>query len=156
MNSVNLVEDSTRRLDLPRGGLRVTQEDAEDYERLVSTIDSLAAGPVILALPGIPEVYFLAHRRNPTGVLFEVYEDPRERIASVRRALASEQVGLAVINNRLGFSGELNPGLRAPGRQRVSGGAAGRPVHGAPERGGCGIRSAVAVGVRPMASRNAS
>ena len=65
MNSVNLQEQSTRRLDLPRGELRVSQDDAEAYERLVFTIDSLAAGPVILALPDIPEVYFLAGPQEP-------------------------------------------------------------------------------------------
>ena len=113
MNSVNLMERSTRRLDLPRGELRVSQDDAEAYERLVFTIDSLAAGPVILALPDIPEVYFLANRRNPTRVLFDLYEDPQERIAQVRRALTSERVDLAVIGDRIGIPGELDPGLRA-------------------------------------------
>ena len=113
LNSVNLQELSTRRIDLPRSDLRVIQEDAEAYERLVFTIDSLAAGPVILALPDIPEVYFLANRRNPTGVLFDVYENPQERIAQVRRALTSERVDLVVIGNRIGNPGELDPGLRA-------------------------------------------
>ena len=91
----------------------MSQDDAEAYERLVFTIDSLAAGPVILALPDIPEVYFLAGRRNPTGVLFDVYENPQERVAQVRKALTSERVDLAVIGDRLGIPGELDPGLRA-------------------------------------------
>jgi hypothetical protein len=113
LNSNNLVESSTARIELPRGGLRVPPEEAAAYERLVRTLDSLDVGPTILALPDIPQVYFLAARRNPTPVLFDVYEDPAARLAQVRRATAASGLRAVVLSDRIGLSGPLDPELRA-------------------------------------------
>jgi hypothetical protein len=57
-------------------------------------------------------VYFLSNRRNPTGVLFEVYEDASERVRAVRAVIDAKDVDLVVTAKEQRMSGELDPALR--------------------------------------------
>jgi hypothetical protein len=100
------------RLDLPRGGVRVTPEDKSLYQPLVAAIQAHAgsAGAAIYAAPDCPEVYFLSATRNPTRDLFEFLGDapgggsPDSLAALLRR----EQVRVVVVNTRPDFSPPLS------------------------------------------------
>jgi hypothetical protein len=60
----------TATLDLPRsGGLRVTADSAEMYQKLIPLIQRRAVDRMIYAAPDCPEVYFLAGYKNPTSIL---------------------------------------------------------------------------------------
>ena len=58
-------------LDLPRAHLRVTRADASTYQRLAQTIQERLHEGRLVAGPDCPEVYFLAGRVSPGGVMYE-------------------------------------------------------------------------------------
>ncbi len=96
------------RLAIDRGGLWVTAEDAERYQRLVAEIRRLTPeGAVIYATPDCPEVYFLSGRRNPTGTFADYFEDDfmtPERTARLVGMLDEHRIDLVVLHWRPAFS----------------------------------------------------
>ena len=95
----------TDRLRMERGGIRVTPEEREEFELLVATLQRLAEGQATLALPDAPEVYFLSGLRNPTGVLFDFFEDDEGRVQRVLDTLDEHDVNVVVIKLIPSFSG---------------------------------------------------
>lgn len=65
------------------GGLVVKASYAEQYSRLIPTVEAHAHGAYIYCAPNCPEVYFLSSRMNPTGTLFDCL-DPDFLTAPVR------------------------------------------------------------------------
>jgi hypothetical protein len=66
-------------LSLPRAGhLRVTARSAAEYEELIPLVQNLAGNSPVLAGPDCPEIYFLAGIKNPTPILYDSLEDPRD------------------------------------------------------------------------------
>ncbi len=101
-------DTQTVRLSLPRaGGLRVTAESAYEYEELDSLIRQHARGDYILAKPDSPEIYFLSGFHDPTGILFDFYEDASGRTQHALAAIASHDINLVVLNHRPPFSGPI-------------------------------------------------
>lgn len=80
-----------RRLELPRGGVLLTEYDAQRYERAVRFLETrVPAEDSILALPYEPIYWFLSGRRNPTPWLYLWPGDqtPADHEELVRRARA--------------------------------------------------------------------
>jgi hypothetical protein len=76
-NRHRLDSDDTA-LTLPRaGGLRVSKISAAGYAELITFVNNLADDKPILAAPDCPEIYFLSGAKNPTPVLYDSLEDPR-------------------------------------------------------------------------------
>ncbi len=97
---------ATARLDLPRGGgLRVSPDQKEEYEKLVAAMQELSTSRYAFATPDLPEVYFLSGLRNPTRTLFDFFDEPAGRTGRIVRALDAHRVDVVVLNRRLRFSG---------------------------------------------------
>jgi hypothetical protein len=95
----------TERLRMERGGIRVTPEDREEFELLVATLQQIAPGEATLALPDAPEVYFLSGLQNPTGVLFDFFDEDEGRVERVLDTLDEHDVAVVVIKLNPSFSG---------------------------------------------------
>jgi hypothetical protein len=95
----------TETLELPRArGIRVTPEEKQEIEQLVNGILNLDPGPMILAIPDAPEVYFLTGLKNPTPALYEFFDDPASRTDQVLTLLDDTDLDLVVLNRRRLFS----------------------------------------------------
>ena len=66
-------------LNFPRAHLRVSPSDAVAYHALVALINDHAGDGPIIAGPDCPEVYFLTGRVNPSGALFDFFQDDESR-----------------------------------------------------------------------------
>lgn len=99
-------------LRLERGGLRVPEQDRDEYETLAAVIERRGGGSRFLyATPDCPEVYFLSGKSNPTRVLFEFLGEPLKPEAML--ALLDERaVSVVVINRRPSFSGRVRAEVR--------------------------------------------
>jgi hypothetical protein len=105
-----------RRLALPRAGIAVPVEHADEYEQLVAEIALHSSpGEYIYAGPGCPEVYFLAERRNPTHSLADGLDlrlaTPALREQRFLLTLADRQVRVVVLYQRPEFSPTITPTL---------------------------------------------
>lgn len=95
----------TEFLDLERArGVRVTPEEKAEIEQLVQGVLNLDAGPVILALPDAPEVYFLTGLENPTTTLFEFFEESSARTERILSLVDETGLEVVVLNRRALFS----------------------------------------------------
>lgn len=93
-------------LDVPRGGLRVSAEDAATYGELVAVIDSLPDG-AIWAGPDAPEVAFLTARRAVGGAFFDFLAPPGAR-TPFDTVSAAFPAAVVVIQRSPAFSPELS------------------------------------------------
>jgi hypothetical protein len=100
---------NTTRLDLPRGGLRITARDAEEYEALIPFVTETAAGRAIWAGPDSPEVYFLTGLPNRTRTFFDFLDPPATMARPLVQRLESLDVGVVVIKLTSQFSKPLPP-----------------------------------------------
>jgi hypothetical protein len=93
------LDPPVNQLQLPRGGILVSNHDKQIYEEVVQLVQKHSAvGEFILATPDCPELYFLANRGNPTKNLLEMFDSDG---ASTYDRLDSEtqmSIALAVIN----------------------------------------------------------
>jgi hypothetical protein len=102
----------TVRLHIARTGLVSSPQFAERYEQVVALIDAHSKpGAYAYAAPDCPEVYFLAQRRNPTGILFDFLDDAREHDARVIRTLDERHVTAVAINTFPMFSRPIDAQL---------------------------------------------
>jgi hypothetical protein len=99
------------RLDLPRGGLLVPDEDRRVYEELVRVIQQHAAGGTIIAGPDCPEVYFLSGFPNPTRAMFDFLTPVAQDEAWMAGILARSPIRAVVINTAPLFSPHFSPGV---------------------------------------------
>ncbi len=116
----------TAPLVLPRaGGLRVTPEMAQVYNQLIPAIREHAAGSPILAGPDCPEVYFLGGFDNPTGSIFEMFEEHAGYKERIEKLIEEKSVKAVVINWNPGFSASFFRPFRSaalehfPSAQRI-------------------------------------
>ncbi|MGH7516106.1 MAG: ArnT family glycosyltransferase [Gemmatimonadales bacterium] len=58
-------------LELPRGRLRIGQEQARGYHEAIELLRAHATSGVVYAGPDAPEIYFLANLHNPTPAIFD-------------------------------------------------------------------------------------
>jgi hypothetical protein len=100
------------RLELGRGYLRVPLDDRRQYEELIAAIRTRATGPYLYAVPDCPEVYFLAGRRNPTGVMFDFLRPPLGT-NKLLTLLENKKINVLVENQDPGFSPPLSGELKA-------------------------------------------
>jgi hypothetical protein len=102
------------RLDIPRGGPLVSPDINDAYRTLVATVHAHARGQYIYAGPDSPQVYFLTGYQNPTGTLYEMFDDTTGHTARVLQAIEAHGVNTIVINTHPGtVSGPMAPALRA-------------------------------------------
>lgn len=98
------------RLDLPRGGLRVSAAEASQYQWVVQEIRRRSEeGDYIYAAPDAPEIYFLAARRNPTRTFSDVFDpdffsDPVGRNRRILAALEEHRVRVVVLKRPTEFT----------------------------------------------------
>jgi hypothetical protein len=101
------------RLDIPRGGPYVSQDINVVYRALRDTVRAHARGEYIYAGPDSPQVYFLTGYKNPTGTLYEWFDDTTAHTARVLQAIASHGITTVVIDRHPGnVSGPMDPALR--------------------------------------------
>jgi len=98
-------------LGLERSNLSVPSDEAAVYRELVNLIQAHSStGSSIFAGPDCPEVYFLAQRKNPSGVMYEFFRPGRLSDAGqVLRWLDEHEVQVVVINALPGFSDPIDP-----------------------------------------------
>jgi hypothetical protein len=112
-------------LDLPRGGLRVPDEDKQVYEELVRVLQQHAAGGTIYAGPDCPEIYFLSGFPNPTRALFDFLTPAPMDERTMAKLLSDGSIRAVVVNTAPLFSPRLEPGAlrlieaRFPSSQRI-------------------------------------
>ena len=104
-------DGQTARLNLPRAGLLVYEDRKLQYEELIALVERHADTDFIYAAPDVPEMYFLAARRNPTRTIFDIFDEPAGRTARILAALDARHVKVAVINSKPEFSPPLDDGL---------------------------------------------
>jgi hypothetical protein len=101
-------------LDIPRGGPLVSSETNQMYHELIGLVQAHARGDYIYAGPDSPQVYFLTGYQNPTGTLYEMFDDTTGQTARVLHAIDAHGVTTIVLNVRSdNVSGPLDPVLRA-------------------------------------------
>lgn len=105
--------DPGSRLDLPRAGLVVPDDDRATYDAVVRKVQERAAGGTIYAGPDCPEVYFLSGFSNPTRALFEFLGPDRIDRAAMTHLLAAQPIRAAVINTAPLFSPPIDSGAMA-------------------------------------------
>jgi hypothetical protein len=66
-------------MNLPRAHLRVSDQHAYEYQRLMKAIEDNLHGGKLIAGPDSPEVYFLAGQESPGGVMYEFLGGPVPR-----------------------------------------------------------------------------
>jgi hypothetical protein len=86
-------------LELPRGGLFLTERDRQKYHRLVTAIQQNSPpNSSIYAGPDCPEVYFLSERKNPTRTLFELFDEPDPDDTKRLQFILQHDLSLVVLN----------------------------------------------------------
>jgi hypothetical protein len=98
--------------------LRVGDQQAQVYNRLVPLVTQVANGGALYASPDCPEVYFLTGLPNPTRTIYEFLSEPRATTADLLTLLAARHVTVVVINTTPEFSGQMPADLRAALRVR--------------------------------------
>ena len=112
-------------LDLPRGGLRVPDQDSQVYEDVVRVLQAHAAGGTIYAGPDCPEIYFLSGFPNPTRAVFDFLSPETIDERAMASLLSNGAIRAAVVNTAPLFSRPLQPGVlrvieeRFPAFQRI-------------------------------------
>ncbi|HLA89428.1 MAG TPA: hypothetical protein VJL28_03220 [Gemmatimonadaceae bacterium] len=107
-------EDALAPLALERGGIVVSREDSAAYARLIASIRRHAAGEWIYVWHDAPQLYFLSGMRNPTGTMYETFDDSVARsTAHLTRALETHDVRLVVLTDPRGAARPLDPAFRA-------------------------------------------
>lgn len=106
-------------LDIPRTGLIVGITEAEQYQQIVALVRAHSPGNgYVYSAPDLPEIPFLAQRRNPTRMLYDFLDDPAGHDARVLRALDANAVDVIVIGGYRTFSLPLDQQLMNGLRQR--------------------------------------
>ena len=99
-------------LDLPRGGLEVTEPDRRVYDAVIGLVRHHAGSSrYTYATPDAPEIYFLSGLLNPTRTLDEFLAEP-PRPAQIERTLIRRKIDVVVVNLRPAFAALTAPGLR--------------------------------------------
>lgn len=100
------------RLAGDRGGLRVSAADSAETAQVTALIAAHARpGEYIYAGPDAPQVYYLAHVRNPTPTLFDFFDDPATHDRRVLEAIDARHARVVVVNRAPGFSGPISAPL---------------------------------------------
>jgi hypothetical protein len=103
-------------LDVPRGGIEVF-DVWEDYVALIDEVQQHSAeGDAIYAAPDLPDVYFLANRRNPTRTMYDLFDEDSgrpERQERILRMLHDQQVKVVVLRDFPLFSEPIAESLHA-------------------------------------------
>ncbi len=101
----------TYELHLDRAaGLRVDPITGPMYEQLVSFVQEHSSEGKLYAGPDSPQIYFLAGKPNPTGVLFDFLDKSKEPLA--KSALEDPTNSVVVIRDHPEFSPPLDPAMR--------------------------------------------
>ena len=98
-------DEQTKQITIPRsGGIRVDPQSAEIYEELIRFLHRHAGTGQILAGPDSPQVYFLSGHANPTGILFDFFEEFVGYEERINALLDKSSIKAVVVNLRPEFS----------------------------------------------------
>jgi len=107
-------QDALVLLALPRAGLIVTRDDSATYTQLVESVRRHAAGEWMYVWHDAPQLYFLAGLRNPTGTMFEVFDDSLARsAATLTRELRAHDVRVVVLTDPDGAAHPMDAAFRS-------------------------------------------
>ncbi len=107
-------QDALVLLAVPRGGIVVSRDDSTTYTRLVTSVQQHAAGEWMYVWHDSPQVYFLTGKRNPTGTMFEAFDDSLARATStLTRALRTHDVRVVVLTDPSNALRPMDPAFRA-------------------------------------------
>lgn len=95
-------------LDLPRGRLLIPTDFADLYRRLVTTMDSVPAGP-IWAGPDAPEVAFLSGRVDLNRNFFAILGDAELPVETLAARMYARGAQAIVVDGEPSFSMPLTP-----------------------------------------------
>lgn len=101
------------RVDVPRGGLWVPDDDKRTYEAVVRLVQQHASGGTIYAGPDCPEVYFLSGFENPSRALFDFLSPVTEDERWMTDLLARSPIRAVVVNTAPLFSPPIDPAALA-------------------------------------------
>ncbi len=105
--------DDVALLKLPRAGLRVGREDAEQYPKAVELLRTHTTSGVTYAGPDAPEVYFLAQLRNPTPAIFDFLVPDTLFHQHLVQSLDSYGINAVALRRRVVHSAPLEPEIQA-------------------------------------------
>jgi hypothetical protein len=88
-------------LHLPKATLRVSEEDARLYQRVIRLVSTHLGEGSLVAGPDCPEIYFLAGRVNASGALFDFFQGNSREPQDVRDTAGASVI---VLNHRPSFS----------------------------------------------------
>ena len=89
---------TAQRLDLARGGIYVWPSEQRQYTEVVELLRQHAASKRILALPDVPEVYFLSAYKNPTRAIYDVFDNSPNRDKQLLQIIGDSGIRAVVIN----------------------------------------------------------
>ena len=82
------------------------------YDEVIPLIRAHAKGHVILAGPDSPQIYFLGGFENPTGTMFEMFEDYKGYQERMKQLIDERSVKVVVLNSNATFSESFLDPLR--------------------------------------------
>jgi len=102
-----------------RAGIDVPKDDSAAFAAAIAVVRAhTAPGDYMYAGPDLPQMYFLADRRDPTRTLYDFFDDAATHDANVLRAIDSNHVTAVAINDAITFSAPMDSALRQALRRR--------------------------------------
>jgi len=102
-----------------RTGIEAPRDDSAAYARTIALLQQHSPPDgYIYAGPDLPQMYFLADRRDPTRTLYDFFDDTAAHDATVLQAIDAHQVTAVAINLAITFSPPIDVRLRNALRER--------------------------------------
>ena len=101
---MHVAVDTTARLAVDRGGLRVSPVDSSEVEIFVDLMRTYGHNGYTFATPDAPEAYFLSGLWNPTRTMYEFFDREPDRTRRILETLDEHGVTVVAINHWRIFS----------------------------------------------------
>jgi hypothetical protein len=103
----------------PRAGLEAPRGDSAAYAATIALLQQhTAPDGYIYAGPDLPQMYFLADRRDPTRTLYDFFDDSVAHDATVLQAIDTHPVTAVAVNLAITYSPPIDRSLRNALRDR--------------------------------------
>jgi hypothetical protein len=96
---------SFRALNVPRGGLIIPEGQALVFEAIDQALrQHVGPGQTVLAGPDCPEIYFLSGFRNPTRIVYDIFDTKPNRNERILALVDDPAIAAVVVNQGREFS----------------------------------------------------